>query len=98
MTSEDPGGVASQHASRGANERFHMVLVERPLLDKLIPFLCECADADCLGRVEMSLADYGEIHVDRELFVIMRGHAMVNGERPVEARERFDIVKKAEPA
>jgi hypothetical protein len=87
-------GTASQDASRAANERFHMLLVERPLLERLIPFLCECADADCLGRVEMTAADYGEIHVDREVYVIMRGHATVDGEHPVDTRESFDVVKK----
>jgi hypothetical protein len=97
MTGAEPG-VETQRASRTANERFHMVLVERPLLDRLIPFLCECADPDCLGRIEMSLADYGEVHVDREVFVIMRGHAMTDGERPLEQRGRFEVVKKAKDA
>jgi hypothetical protein len=94
MTGGLPGG-ATQEASRGANERFHTVLVERPALDGLIPFLCECADADCLGRVEMSLADYGQVHLDREVYVIMRGHPTIDGELPIEERERFDVVRKA---
>jgi hypothetical protein len=95
---EGVGGAASQEASRGANERFETVLVTLPLQDGLIPFLCECADADCLGRVEMSVADYQEIHADRSTYVIMHGHATVDGELPVETRERFAVVRKSRAA
>jgi hypothetical protein len=97
MTGET-SGEATQRASRAANERFHTVLVEAPLVERLIPFLCECADADCLGRVEMTLADYGEVHVDREVFVIMRGHATVDGETPIDARDGFDVMRKGDKA
>jgi hypothetical protein len=87
-------GTASQEASRAANERFHTVLADSALLDRLIPFLCECADAECLGRVEMTLGHYAEVHVDRSAYVIMHGHATVDGERPIESLELFDVVRK----
>jgi hypothetical protein len=87
-------GVASQEASRSANERFRSAVTALALADGLVPFLCECADWDCLGRIEMTLADYAAVHDDREVFVIMLGHATVDGERPLETRELFEIVRK----
>jgi hypothetical protein len=93
----DPrGAAAGQHAARAANERFGELVGDRVVAARLIPFLCECADPDCLGRVEMTLADYGSVHRDRTLFVIMPGHAMTDGELPIEARLEFDIVSKPE--
>jgi hypothetical protein len=91
----DPrGAAAGQHAARAANERFGQLVGDRVVAARLIPFLCECADPDCLGRVEMTLADYGSVHRDRTLFVIMPGHPMVEGESSMEARLRFNIVSK----
>jgi hypothetical protein len=94
MVDENRDGTAAQRTSRAANERFHMILVDAAVREQLIPFLCECAEPDCLGRVEMTLADYGEIHVDREVFVIMRGHRIVDGERAIDTRAEFDVFKK----
>jgi hypothetical protein len=88
--------VATQHASRAANERLHEMLDGGALDGRLIPFLCECADADCLGRVEMTLVDYGDIHRDRQLYVIMTGHPTADGERRIEARPQFDVVRKGD--
>jgi hypothetical protein len=73
------------------------VLLGRSANDRLVPFLCECADPDCFGRVEMSLTDYGEIHVRRDHYVVVRGHPLSWGEGAVEARERYDVVEKPKP-
>ena len=71
-----------------------MVLGEAAMDGGFVPFLCECADDDCIGRIEMTLADYREVHADRAVYVIMLGHPTVDGERPIETRERFAVVKK----
>jgi hypothetical protein len=94
MTFEPGVAAASQRASRSANERFEELLDGRTLTARLIPFLCECADPDCLGRVDISRAEYGRIHRDRTLFVIVPGHPLADGEEPTETRDEFDIVRK----
>ena len=58
----------------------------------LLPFICECADADCLGRIA---ADYGATHLDRHAYVILRDHPAVDGERLVEERDSFLVMTKA---
>ncbi len=63
--------------------------------DRLIPFLCECADDACLGRVDMNLADYDDIHRDRDRYAVLHDHQIVDGEKVLEQRELFDIVSKA---
>jgi hypothetical protein len=61
--------------------------------EQLIPFLCECADDACLGRVGMNLADYDDS--DRDRYAILRDHAMTDGEHVIEQRPLYDVVSKA---
>jgi len=63
--------------------------------EHLIPFLCECADDACMGRVGMNLADYDDIHSDRDHYAILRDHQMADGEHVIEQRPLFDVVSKA---
>ena len=95
MNSRNERLVANQHSSRYANERLQGLAADLAEDDQLIPFLCECADQVCLGRVEMKRADYDEIHLDPDLYAIVRGHAMADGEQVVERRDGFDVVVKA---
>jgi hypothetical protein len=62
--------------------------------EQLIPFLCECADDDCLARMDMNLADYDDIHRDRDQYAVLRDHRIADGERVVEQRPLFDVVSK----
>jgi hypothetical protein len=87
--------VENQESVRSANERFYAVAAERVAADRLIPFLCECADGGCRGRVSMKIAEYVEIHGDRDRYAILRDHAIVDGEGVIERRALFDIVRKA---
>ena len=63
--------------------------------EQLIPFLCECADDACLGRVGMNLADYDDIHRDRSRYAILRDHEMADCQHVVEQRPLFDVVSTA---
>ena len=42
-----------------ANERLRAAVAPLPAATP-VPFLCECGDPECLGRVEMTLDEYGE--------------------------------------
>ena len=78
---------------REANEQIERAA--EPLGIEPIPFLCECADDDCLGRVDMNLADYDDIHRDRSQYAVLHDHQIVDGEKVVEERALYDIVSKA---
>jgi hypothetical protein len=87
--------VESQQIFRSANQRMHTVAIGIVPVEQLVPFLCECADDGCLGRVDMNLADYDEIHRDRDQYAVIHDHLIADGERVVEQRPRFDVVTKA---
>ena len=94
MASSHDRRVVSQHTFRSANERMQTLAVDIVPPEQLIPFLCECADDECLGRVAMNLADYDDIHRDRDRYTVLHDHLMVDGEHVVEQRPLFDIVSK----
>jgi hypothetical protein len=87
--------VQSQQTFRSANRRMHTLALAIVPADQLIPFLCECADDDCLGRVDMNLGEYDDIHRDRDQYAVLRDHQIPNGEWVVEQRALYDIVSKA---
>ena len=79
MASSQQRLVQNQRSFRAANERFGEMVEVRADGDR-IPFLCECSNSDCRGRIEMTTKDYDAIHVVRTHFMILPGHAMVGGE------------------
>ena len=62
---------------------------------QLIPFLCECADDDCMGRIEITAWRYEDIHTDEGHYVILPGHTRIAGEKILEENSYYEIVKKA---
>jgi hypothetical protein len=89
--------VENQQTVRSANERLQAVAAGVVPADQLVPFLCECADGSCLGRVAMKVAEYDEIHSDRNRYSILRDHELADGEAVVEERALFDVVSKDLP-
>jgi hypothetical protein len=94
MASRNELRVQSQQIFRSANERMQALAVAIVPAEQLIPFLCECADDGCLGRVDMKLGDYDDIHRDRDQYSILRDHQIADGERVIEQRPLYDIVSK----
>jgi hypothetical protein len=60
-----------------------------------VPFLCECADFDCLGRVEASLLEYQEVHQGEDRYFILPGHRRIEGEEILSENGRYEVVSKA---
>ncbi|SRR6266496_5940744 len=94
MGSRNDGLVQIQQISRSANERLQALAVAIVPAEQLIPFLCECADDVCMGRVDMKLGDYDDIHRDRDQYAILRDHQIADGEMVIEQRPLYDIVSK----
>ncbi|MFL5910265.1 MAG: hypothetical protein ACJ768_06835 [Gaiellaceae bacterium] len=61
-------------------------------------FICECADPDCIHRVEASLEEYEEVREDGATFLLAPGHGDGSIERVVEHRGHFMIVEKVHAA
>ena len=62
MRAGHPKGALTEKARKrktAANERLRAAVAPLPATTP-VPFLCECCDPECLGRVEMTLDEYGE--------------------------------------
>jgi hypothetical protein len=84
----------NQRMFRDANERLQETLDGQVPFGTVIPFLCECADDECRGRIEMNGSDYDAIHIDRDLYIIIPGHPRSAGEEVVGENHSYDIVRK----
>jgi hypothetical protein len=94
MVPRDERLVANQERFRRANERLHERVVGLARGEQRIPFLCECADEDCVDAVNATLGEYAAVRDDDLRFLIVPGHQMIDGEHVVEKRDRFNIVEK----
>jgi hypothetical protein len=85
----------NQRMFRGINERMRTSASGAGVTDqKSIPFLCECADEACLGRLVATMEQFERAHLDPDHYVILPGHATVEGEEIVERNDGFDTVRK----
>ena len=84
----------NQKLFRKANDRFEQRVEEYSRDGVSAPFLCECADEACLGRVELTLPQYEEIRRQRGRYVILPGHPTIEKERLVDDKGDFQIVEK----
>jgi hypothetical protein len=89
-------GRQNQREFRYANERLADVVSGPEATDgQLISFLCECADNDCLGRIQITADRYEELHFSEPDYVILPGHLRIPGEEIVEETAYYEVVKKA---
>jgi hypothetical protein len=87
--------VENQMLFRMANDRLDERTAAYSRSGPLVPFLCECADDSCLGRVEMTHRQYQEVRSHPDRYVIMPGHLMVEHERIIEDHDSFQVVEKS---
>jgi hypothetical protein len=59
-------------------------------------FLCECGDAHCTHRLEISLEEYEAVREHPTRFIIRRGHVESEVEQVVKNRRRYAIVDKVD--
>jgi hypothetical protein len=90
-------GRETQDASRSANARFRGVALASAWGsdESVIPFLCECADDACVGRIDMTIGDYFAAQDGIRQYVVLRDHAVIAGEFVVEDRGTFLVMGKA---
>ena len=77
-----------------ANERLESAVAERVGPGQRVPFLCECADEACMGKVDLTIDDYHEIRAAPDHYVMLTGHTRVPGEDVVAHRDGYDVTKK----
>jgi hypothetical protein len=57
-------------------------------------FVCECADAGCVERIEAPLDEYEEVREDPRLFLVKPGHVDEEVERVVSDEGGYEVVEK----
>jgi hypothetical protein len=98
MTGRDGRLRENQDLFRTGNERIGEVAKGAGADGLEIPFLCECAADTCLGRIELTFTEYEGVRSGSNQFVILPGHARIEGERVLEEVDgRFQIVRKEAP-
>lgn len=90
VASRDDGLAQTQRTFRQANERL------QELADVLegsrIPFLCECPDLSCLGRIEATIAEFELIHENDDCFFVIPGHRRLDAQSVTGRTERYEVV------
>jgi hypothetical protein len=94
--SRDTRREENQKLFRVGNERLRAAVHEQApaAVDGRIPFLCECADEFCDGRVELRLEDWEGVARKPNHYVMVAGHPRSEGERVVGMLEGYDVVRK----
>ena len=58
-----------------------------------IPFLCECSERRCFGRIELTLEEYEQLRSHPQRYLTLPGHE-VEGALLVERNERVAFSEK----
>ena len=97
---EHVAGTAEQMARndaifREANERIdsYVQSMDEPV-DGPLPFLCECADDVCHGRVELTPIQWEDVTAKPNHFVMIAGHLRSEGEEVVGTVREYEIARK----
>jgi hypothetical protein len=81
---------------RKANEFLHDAVEDQVQEAHAVPFLCECADDDCLGTVNVLLSEWEAIASQPNHFLMESGHQHSEGEEVVGSVGQYDIARKPE--
>jgi hypothetical protein len=84
----------NQKLFRLGNERLHTAVSGQLRNGGRVPFLCECADEFCDGRVEISMAEWEEVEREPQHYVMVSGHPKSEGEVVVGALAGYEVVRK----
>jgi hypothetical protein len=62
--------------------------------DHVIEVLCECGKEGCTGLITLTVAEYDDVHSQRDRFVVLPGHETAEIETVVERRSSYFVVDK----
>jgi hypothetical protein len=94
VLSRDGRREENQKLFRRGNEHLHDAVMEQAPQTRRVPFLCECADEFCDGRVELGIEDWEKIASEPKQYVMVAGHPKSEGEKVVGMIEGYDVVRK----
>lgn len=94
MAPRDTRREQNQTRFREANEGFHDAVADHVLASQPVPFVCECADDDCLGTVRVLLREWEAVASKRNHFLMEAGHERSEGEEVVGSVGEYQVARK----
>jgi hypothetical protein len=78
---------------RRGNESLHDAAVDAGEMSP-VPFLCECADVDCLGRINVTTRQWELVADEPNRYLMIAGHPRSEGEEVVGSLGEYEIAQK----
>jgi hypothetical protein len=94
MGQRDTRRAENQKLFRLGNERLLAAVQARTPDTDRVPFLCECADAFCDGRVELRIGDWEGVTRQPRHYIMLSGHPRSENDQVVGGVEGYDVVCK----
>jgi hypothetical protein len=94
MTTRETRREQNQLRFRKANELLHDTVEDQVQEAQPVPFLCECADDDCLGMVNVLLSEWEAVASQQNHFLMETGHQHSEGEEVVGSVGQYEIARK----
>jgi hypothetical protein len=94
VTTREKRREQNQTRFREANERLHDAVEDQAHEVQPVPFLCECADSDCLGTVNVLLGEWEAVASQPNHFLIEAGHQRSEGEEVVGWVGAYEVARK----
>ena len=79
---------------RDTNERLAETSAEWGVTVGALALLCECADLDCMERIDVAPDEYERARSEPTVFLLKPGHEQPGTEDVLEENERFVLVRK----
>jgi hypothetical protein len=79
-----------------ANERFLDAVEDHVREAQRVPFICECADDDCLGTVNVLPSEWEAVAAKPNHYLMEAGHQRIEGEEVVGSIGDYEIAQKPE--
>jgi hypothetical protein len=100
-----PGGILGEMATREIrreenqkifqhDEWLHDATVAAGHETAPVPFLCECADENCLGRVELTPIQWEVVSAAPNHYVMIAGHPRNEADKVVGSIREYEIARK----
>jgi hypothetical protein len=62
--------------------------------EEVVPFVCECGSADCIGGLMVTVAEYEAAHSTPNRFIVKSGHIYPDVEYAAEQHGHYWVVEK----
>ena len=70
------------------------VAVDEAVEEELVPFVCECGSADCIGALMVTVGEFEAAHSTPNRFLVKPGHIDPDAEHVAEQHGHYWVVEK----